>query len=116
MDILLLFYVVHNLDKFLKDKKVIRINKQNRAKYKKLYFFLLHVLEQQQNFKENLITKVYKDKVAPSELWAPSILMMSCGNFYLVGLCTESDFTPNNFWTSVAIFTKFSECFLIIKR
>ena len=56
------------MDKFLKDKKVIRINKQNRAKYKKLYFFLLHVLEQQQNFKENLITKVYKDKVAPSEL------------------------------------------------
>ena len=53
--------------------------------------------------------KVYRDKVAPSELWDSNILVKSLVNFYLVGFFTESDF-PNNFWTSVAIFTKFSEC------
>ena len=82
------------MDNFFKDTKVIRISKKMEWNIKKLYFFLLHILEQQQNFKENLITKVYKDKVAPSELWAPSILMTSCGNFYLVGLFTESDSAP----------------------
>ena len=38
--------------------------------------------------------KVYIDKVAPSEFWASIILVTSLVNFYLVGLCTESDSTP----------------------
>ena len=63
-----------------------------------------------------VLSKVYRDKVAPSELWTSIILVMSFVNFYLVGLCTKSDFTPSNCWTSVAIFTKNSECFLITKR
>ena len=67
----------------------------------------------------HISAKVSRDKVAPSELWASNwccILVTSLVNFYLVGLFTDSDFTPlGNFWTSVAIFTKNSECFLIIK-
>ena len=41
---------------------------------------------------------------------------MALVNIYLVRLFTESDFTPSNFWTSVATFSKFSEFFLIIER
>ena len=48
-------------------------------------------------FNVTLSPKVYRDKVAPSELWASSILVTSLVNFYLVGLCTEIDFTPEIF-------------------
>ena len=43
---------------------------------------------------EDINGKVYRDKVAPSELWASITLVTSLVNFYLVGLCTESDSTP----------------------